>query len=398
MKFTANRLTLYTAAKTASKVVSKSTIVPEISGILFEASTDTGELRLTGTDIRTHIQKRLIEEHIEQTGSAVVPIVVVEILNLLAGEQVSFELWGNMLQINSGNAHYMIQTLDPKGFPSITIPFPEDTIRIKGLNSLIRHTVFAAAVPNDSSYGNPLMQCVKIAFSGGSTKASATDGTRMALAESPHCADGELEMIIHQTALNILCSIVKPDEELYTGIANNCAVLFNADMIYSTMLLNGNFMDIQQVIDHVEPVSHATVDAKQFYAALDAAVTCLQKDDDQCVNLIVDNGEVKISAAAYGSECHTKAEAKNAIASNENGFNYRPKILTDYLRFASGPLKLSFDKRGFLLMDANKNKYVASPRRPVTIRVPEVKKPKEEKAAKPKKTTRKKAEAKKAAA
>lgn len=55
MKFTANRLLLYEAAKTVLKTVRQNKEIPEISGILIEADAESGILTLTGTDIRTHI-------------------------------------------------------------------------------------------------------------------------------------------------------------------------------------------------------------------------------------------------------------------------------------------------------------------------------------------------------
>ena len=72
MKFTANRLLLYEAAKTVLKTVRQNKEIPEISGILIEADAESGILTLTGTDIRTHIQRRLRQEHIEESGSMIV--------------------------------------------------------------------------------------------------------------------------------------------------------------------------------------------------------------------------------------------------------------------------------------------------------------------------------------
>lgn len=47
MKFTANRLLLYEAAKTVLKTVRQNKEIPEISGILIEADAESGILTLT---------------------------------------------------------------------------------------------------------------------------------------------------------------------------------------------------------------------------------------------------------------------------------------------------------------------------------------------------------------
>ena len=88
MKFTANRLLLYEAAKTVQKTVRQNKEIPEISGILIEADAESGILTLTGTDIRTHIQRRLRQEHIEESGSMIVMPIFSDMLRLLDGEFV----------------------------------------------------------------------------------------------------------------------------------------------------------------------------------------------------------------------------------------------------------------------------------------------------------------------
>ena len=62
MQFTANRLLLLKAVKTALKVVRPNRDIPEIAGVLIEADASSGLLTVTGTDVRTHIQRRLRQE------------------------------------------------------------------------------------------------------------------------------------------------------------------------------------------------------------------------------------------------------------------------------------------------------------------------------------------------
>ena len=63
MKFTVNRLLMYQAVKTVLKVVRPRREIPEIGGLLVEADGSKGILTITGTDVRTHIQRRLRLEH-----------------------------------------------------------------------------------------------------------------------------------------------------------------------------------------------------------------------------------------------------------------------------------------------------------------------------------------------
>lgn len=385
MKFIAKKDTLLDAARTVGKIVSASKSIPEIGGILVSADADRQELQLTGTDIRTHVQRRLTEEHVEISGEAVIPAaLLIDILTRLGGENVLFEMDGQILNIRCEAAQFWIPTLAPAAFPRCVVPFPGDTIKVVGLNPLVRRTVYATSEGED----RPIMQGVRLIFSGGTTRAVASDGYRMTVAESPHCADGELEMVIHKKALTVLSSIIKPDDDLYVGIVDKSAVLFKQDLIFSTLLLTGQFMDIQQVFSSLQPKYRAKVDAKAFYSALDAASGCLGPEDDQCVNLVIGNNIVRLSSAAWGTSSKTHVEAFDTLPTPETGFSYRPSLLLDYLRRVSGPLELTFDERGFLSMDANQCKYATSPRRPVNIKKPEPKKSKEEKTEAGKKSTK----------
>ena len=70
--------------------------------------------------------------------------ILAEMLYLLTDEFVELESEKNLVTLRSGSCQYTISSLAAKSFPKLQIPFPEDTIQVKGINSLIRRTVFAA--------------------------------------------------------------------------------------------------------------------------------------------------------------------------------------------------------------------------------------------------------------
>lgn len=365
MIFTADRKKLWEAAKTVSQIAGTIGSFPELSGLLIYADEATGELRITGTDTLTFIQKRLQGMHVQEGGTMVVSAqLITEILKLLPEDIVGFTFEGHNLTITSGNAVFQILTLQADKFPPIDIPFPEDTIRIAGLSSLVRNTVFASS-DQESRLD---MQSVKISFSGGSTTATATDGYRMVLTQSYHCADGMLEMLIHKKALGVLCNIINSSDELYVGISGKSVVLFNQKLIFSTRLMERKFIDISQVIESVNKNYYARMDATELYQAIDSASACLQNDDDQCINLLIENDKIIVSAVSMCGTSRSNINAQECIPTPFDGFHYRPQLLADYLRRASGPLEIIIDNRGFLLLNANNRKYAVSPRGPVKVR------------------------------
>lgn len=366
MKFAVNRLLMYEAVKTVTKIIRKNIEIPKVSGILVEANADSGILTLTGTDIRTHIQRRLRSEHVVESGSIILTPMLAEMLRLFDKETVDFESNERMVSIRSGTARYTVPFLEAKAFPKLRIPFPEDTIQIRGINSLIKRTVFATD-GNISDYTKASFSYVKLSFEGGVTRAEATDGSCMAVASSPHCADGRLEMILHEKALHILCSIVKADEELYVGIVGKHAIFMKEDMFFSTLMFTGQYIEASKLIDKVEPAYGATVDAHGFLESINNNAAVFDAKDDKCIDLKIEANKLCIQANTAVSSSTASVDAIDSVPTPPEGFHYNPYLLIDCLRHMTGPIKIGIDQRGFVLLEASGCRYFVCPRGSVRI-------------------------------
>lgn len=389
MRFTVNRLELLEAVKTALRAVSANKIIPVLSGVLIEADADSGTLSVIGTDIRTQIQSRLKCMHISESGSGVFYPLLAAMLKQLPGDTVEFTAGdgkNRYAEIQSGSCHYSVPFLPGNEFPKTHIPFPEDFIAVKGLNSLIRRTVFAAddksTDPNRAS-----MQFVKLTFAGGNTRAEATDGNCVAVSDSPHCGGGNMELILHKKALQMLSGIVKPDEELYVGTVGKFAMFLKADLFFATMMHEGNYFEGSRLVERIQPTYKATVDAKQFYELVENAATILGVSDDKCVTLHIRDGHLAIQSVTATGSGTAQIDATNTVPTPDSGFHYVPKYLLNCLSHAQGPVNLSIDGRGAMLLEANQSRFIVCPRGPVHIHVKEPEKPKatKPKAAKSKK-------------
>lgn len=392
MKFTANRLLLYEAAKTVSKIISSNKEISEISGVLVEANADNGIVTLTGTDIRTHIHRRLRQEHIEESGSIIMNPNLPEMLRLLDGDTVTIQSDERVVCISSGNAVYTMAYLKAKGFPKMQIPFPEDTIQIKGINSLIKRTAFVAD-GDITDHTKATFSYVKLSFEDGITKAQAAESSCMAVTVSPHSADGKLEMILHEKALQALESIVKPDEELYVGVVGKFAVFMKEDLFFSSMMFDGNYIEASTVLEKVNPIYGATVDAKELYGLIHDISMVFAAGDDRCINLKLENDSLKAYAKTSVCSSVSAISVIHSTPTPPEGFYYLPKLFTDCLRHMTGPVKIGMDNRGFTLLEGNGSRYLLCPRGPMRIVEKEEKQPKKNKS----KTTKSKTAVTKAA-
>lgn len=380
MRISANRLNLLNAVKTAQRALGDFKITPELGSLLFEADANTGIITITGTDTQTQIKCRLQGEHILESGTMIVNPIVAEMLKVLPGETVELGYGlGNEFVIKSGNCKYSLPHLDSKKFLSMQFPFPSNFICVKGINSIIRRTIFATD-PKAQEIHKQSLQYVKLSFSGGNITGQATNGLIAALAQSPHGSDGNMDIILHEKALSILASIVSPNDEIYVGIAGNYAVFMKEDMVFSSILYEGDYIEGSKLVNYIKPIYKATTDAKALYDLAENVTTIFSSGDDTCINLSIADNCISMRTQTATGASQSQIPATETVPTNVNGFNYKAKWLLDCLRQTSGPLTLSLDPRGFMLIEANQSKYCVGPRGPVKIRQPEEKKEKKPRA------------------
>ena len=224
-----------------------------------------------------------------------------------------------------------------------------------------------AADGDNIDYNRARFSYVKISLRGGIATAEATDGSCMAVTASPHCADGDLEMILHEKALTVLDSIVKPDEELYVGIVGKVAVFLKEDLFFSTVLFTGNYLEASKLLSNFHGNYQATVDAKQLYELVSGLSVVFDTNDDKCINLRIESDGVCARVTTGRCFSASQVKATGTIPTPVDGFHYRPKLLLDCLRRLAGPVRMEIDQRGFVVMTANGSRYFISPRGPARI-------------------------------
>ena len=375
MNFTVNRTEMAKALKTALKIATNARINQAMSGVLIEANAEKGIITATAVDACSRIQYRLKCEHIQEVGAAVFPDVVSQALLLLDGETVEISantVGNNTVDISAGGCSYNLSLYKIEEFPKIKVQYPDKFVHIKGANSLISHSVFAAVdiSENKATHG---MQCVKLSFGGGDAMAEATNGTIIARAVTPHATDGNLEVVVYESALDKLVQVINASDDLYIGVKDKFVYFMTENVIFTTLRYTGETLDLEKVFERIVPAYGATADASDLFNLVSGAIAVLSDNDDRCVNLVISDGKIAIKTKTALSAASTSIPATDTVSTPEDGFNYNPKWLLDCFRRASGPTKITTDKRGFMLIEANHNRYCVMPRGPVVIRVKEAK-------------------------
>jgi DNA polymerase-3 subunit beta len=176
---------------------------------------------------------------------------LIDILRALPADQVvTLSAAQNKLTLQGGKSRFTLQTLPSDDFPLVneSVDFgPVFSIPQKTLRQLINQVHFAMAVHDIRYYLNGILFIAE----GKTLTLVATDGSRLALAQSP--LEGELpgkqEVILpRKTVLELQRLLKDEDTAIEMRFANNQAKFVFSGMEFVTKLVEGKFPDYNRVI------------------------------------------------------------------------------------------------------------------------------------------------------
>ena len=383
MRFTVNREAFCEALKTVA-AAAKSGSVTGISGIYLYADASKRILELTGTDVITSVVKRIRDADISAGGEIILLPIVLEILKRTKEESIGLETNKNgALSLSFGSSRYVLVTKPVSEFPRSELVFPTAYVSVSGLLPLLKHAAFAAETNGDKRE----LQGVTLRLTPGISTAEAMNQKRMASAVNRNAADGEIEMKLHISAVNILFSLLSADKTVYAGTADQRAVFVCGDTVFSTVMMNRAGPDMSSFVKRLVPEYRAEAGAKELLNAIQTAAVCQLPGDDKCVNICFTPMGIRLSCAAYKRASSAFVATLCDNPTTDAGFNYEPQIIEDFLRLTAGNVSVKLDKRGFMLLESADGVYLVTPRNAVSIVKP---KPKPEKTEKAEKKTAKK--------
>ena len=144
MKIVANREELLSAARDAQLVAPDKSPLDVLECAYL--ATEDGKLTVAAGNLETSMERR-IPVQIEKEGVTVIKAnLLAEMLRHLTGDRVTIEQKDDRrVEITCDEAFYGFSTLDAATYPRLELPFPEDTVMVKGLPVMAKRTVFAAA-------------------------------------------------------------------------------------------------------------------------------------------------------------------------------------------------------------------------------------------------------------
>jgi DNA polymerase-3 subunit beta len=324
MKLTIDRNALMRALSHVQAVVERRNTIPILSNILLKAEGD--RLHVTATDLDIEASDAA-EARVKKAGEVTAPAQTLfdVVRKLPEGSEISLDLSESRLSITAGRSKFALPTLPAADFQ--TMAREEAPIRFEvaaaDLRRLIDKTKFAISTEETRYYLNGIYLHHAKGAGGNVLRAVATDGHRLALAESdaPKGSAALKGVIVPRKAVNEVRRLLEDAPETVTVECSDAKIVFHiGEATLTSKLIDGSFPDYQRVIPK-DNQRILVVDNKAFAAAVDRVAT-VSAERSRSVKLTLGAGKLTlaVSHSETGSgaeeiECGYDAEAM------EIGFN-----------------------------------------------------------------------------
>lgn len=298
---------------------------------------------------------------IEESGELIINSqLLLELLNKLNGDEVSFELLnGNTVCITGGVTNFNISVMPGAKYPRIAMPMPGSTVAVSGIPSLIASTVFAASREPIGQAATPQFCCINLTLQEDGIRAAAIDGRRVAQTHGDRESVGNFSMLISATAATTLASLAGEKDVFALGVTGEglgkTASFYDGTLLFVARIVDGNFPDVDNLYERNATLVSAVVDAKELLRAI-VNVAAISSDTDQ-VTITIGNGKLTLRCATL----HGIAEASIDVPTTdapEVTFHYVAKRVIDCVKAYKGSVTLALCTSGALLMKCGDSRYL----------------------------------------
>ncbi len=357
-----------------------------------EADAAAGTLTLTATNIETSLEQKLACTAGEDDAVVMNAKLLAGMLGLMSGEtaQLRRKPGTRVLTLNSGETVYNWSIGERGEFPKIELPFPEDTVKLSGIPSMARQTMFATKEDKD----RPLMRCVNLMFTQEGLKGVGYNGRCLVTAKGDDKSTGNISLLLPANSLEKLAGLCSDGDEFYVGVAGRFLVFQRPGLTFGAMLMEGDYMDTDRLMNNIRNQFTLLTDVADLRRTLK---TVAAVDPKGRVKLAFDGGRITFSCKGELGAASEQLDTVPLTGTPWGEYWYLIEDLTACLRSLSGTATLGIAQAGMLDLSTEGAYYMQTAMRepaatPVVVQ--ETPKAKPEKAAKAKSPKAKSSKAK----
>lgn len=371
MKFIGNRKIMLEHLKTMVKIVPKESPVKELRCFLIEANEDDGYLYITANNFEVAIQRKF-KADIEVGGSfAIEAKLLTDMLNLLSGDEVEFELQKpGLTNIKSGKCVYSVKVLEDKLYPKPEIPFPDAMVNIGGIKQMYLKTYSSVA---SNEIASEAMKGIHFEIGPNGFKTESCNCKEMSIATRKMPCGGKLEFVLPKQTFMYLSSCAG-DDELEVGVSGNSVVFIKEGLLFSTRKIAADYIDIGKILDSVKPVYTAKIEHTDLKnVLLNTCDIASMGTETSYIKFEFGKDEIIVSTSNDVGMSHNELNCVLISGSADTAFYYPSSTIKSVLKTVEGKLIVQVDKRGYLLIFDQFNKFMITPMTDMAVKKQEEK-------------------------
>ena len=349
MKLTLERNHLLKSLGHVHRVVERRNTYPILANVLLKAGDNGVDLRATDLDIE--VTER-VPAMVTAAGTTTVPAhTLYEIVRKLSdGAEIRLETDGaDQMLLSSGRSRFHLACISPDSFPDLKSGTfgHEFSIPVAALRELIERTQFAISNEETRYYLNGIY--VHALDVGGKPmlRAVATDGHRMARAETeaPSGTAGMPGIIVPKKTVGEVQKLLDGAEgEVKVEVSDTKIRFTLGSVVLLSKLIEGTFPDYERVTPKNND-KEMQVDRSAFATAVDRVSTIASDRGGKAVKLSLGDGQLELSVT---NPDHGTASEELAVDFAEDGFEigFNARYLLDIIA------QIRSDNAVFLFNDA----------------------------------------------
>lgn len=249
MKITTNRDDVLRPLLQVGGVVERRQTLPILANVLIQA--EKNQLSITATDLEVELKTRAAVTCDSEAEFTLPARKLIDICKALPdGADIELSVEGEKATLRSGRGRYTLGTLPAQDYPAIEPTAAGDRFEIPEgvLKRLIENTSFAMAQQDVRYYLNGMLLEIR----GKRIRAVATDGHRLALADTQFDseADLDIQVILPRKAVLELGRLLTDSEEETASIevSGSHIRVHLRDSSFTSKLIDGRFPDYERVM------------------------------------------------------------------------------------------------------------------------------------------------------
>ena len=261
------------------------------------------------------------------------------------------------LAVWSGDAKYNGSVWEGRSYPKVEIPAVTNLVRISGIPSMAKRTVFAA----DENNEKPMLKCVQFRVTQDGLRAAGSDGTCVVTARGDSKSTGEFSVLIPAPSLSRLAQMCEDKDEFRAGVNGKNIVFVREGFLFSARLIQEKYIDTDFLTSSLKNQFTVLTDVAELRRALDN-VSCVEPDGK--VQLSFEGMTLSFRCGGVHGSAQNAVTVAPLTGMPQGEYWYLTKRLNNCLRSLSGTAALGIAAGGMLTLDTEHAFYMQAGVRP----------------------------------